>query len=50
MDDDSKKEPVDPGFWRRPLPKWSQWLLIGIAAVILIAAVAVTLSLGVNLF
>jgi hypothetical protein len=44
------RDPDDPGFWRRPLPKWATWLLIGVAAAIVVAAIVVSLSLGVSLF
>jgi hypothetical protein len=44
------REPGDPGFWRRPLPSWAVWTLIGVAAAIVVAAIVVSLSLGVNLF
>ncbi|WP_440710308.1 hypothetical protein [Herbiconiux sp. YIM B11900] len=44
------RDPADPGFWRRPLPSWAVWGLIGLAAVVVIAALVVSLSLGVKLF
>ncbi|MFB2582056.1 hypothetical protein ACEXQD_12470 [Herbiconiux sp. P15] len=42
--------PDDPGFWRRPLPNRVVWLILAVAAVIVIAAVVVSVSLGVRLF
>ena len=44
------REPGDPGFWRRPLPNRVVWLIIALAAVVVIAGIVVTLSLGVSLF
>jgi hypothetical protein len=44
------RAPGDPGFWRRPLPSWAVWGLIGLAALVVVAALVVSLSLGVKLF
>lgn len=45
-----ERDPSDPGFWRRPLPNRVVWLLIAGAAVVVVAAIVVSLSLGVRLF
>ena len=45
-----ERAPDDPGFWRRPLPSRVVWLILAIAAVIVIAAVVVSVNLGVRLF
>ena len=46
----SGEQPVDPGFWRRPLSSRMVWVLIAAAAVVLAAGVVVSLALGVRLF
>ncbi|MDO9396971.1 MAG: hypothetical protein Q7T71_10535 [Herbiconiux sp.] len=45
-----ERDAGDPGFWRRPLPNRVVWLLIGLAGVVVVAAIVVSLSLGVRLF
>jgi hypothetical protein len=45
-----RRDPGDPGFWRRPLSNRVVWALIAIAAVVVIAGVVVSLALGVRLF
>lgn len=45
-----ERDPGDPGFWRRPLKSSTVWLLIIGAAIVVVAAIVVSLSLGVRLF
>jgi hypothetical protein len=44
------RDPDDPGFWRRPLSSGVVWAIIAVAAVVVIAGIVVSLSLGVRLF
>jgi hypothetical protein len=44
------RDPGDPGFWRRPLPNRVVWIIIGVAAVVVVAGIVVSLALGVRLF
>ncbi|QJU53065.1 hypothetical protein SCB71_07090 [Herbiconiux sp. KACC 21604] len=45
-----ERDPGDPGFWRRPLSGRVVWILIAAAALVIVAAIVVSTSLGVKLF
>lgn len=44
------QNPTDPGFWRRPLSSRMVWGLIVLAAVVLIAGIVLSVSMGIRLF
>jgi hypothetical protein len=45
-----ERDPDDPGFWRRPLSSRVVWIITGLAAVVVVAGLLISLSLGVRLF